>query len=99
MVLAAFKLMIIDQIYSAEDKKANNSELILKILNKVLIQNKNIDKQDLYQTNKEEIIKEKLKIKMLTKVARLENILSEAFPGKKVSVKDNKNGTQTILIM
>ena len=75
-----------------------DSDLLLKILNKALIETKNSDDKELF-------VDENLKInsKNMSNIIPLDNsnlkrILSDIFPNKKIVVQDKNDGSQTIFL-
>ena len=72
-----------------------NSELLLKILNKTSVETKNSESKELF-------VNENCKIKSnnlnSSDNSNLIKILSEIFPDRKILVKDNNDGSQTIFL-
>ena len=82
-----------------EKNKNCNSELVLKIYKKSLIKNKINNEKELYVDENWKIsakVSDKIKC---DKNLKLTKILSKSFPNKNISIKDNKDGTQTIYIL
>ena len=87
---------------STEEFKDYDSELLLKILNKTLIEDeKGNDKGD----DKELFVDENWKInsKNMSNIissdnSNLKRILSDIFPNKKIMIQDNNDGSQTIFL-
>ncbi len=75
--------------------KDYNSELLLKILNSTTIETKNSDAKELFVDQNQKINSNNI---TPSDNSNLERLLSEIFPEKKILVKDNNNGSQTILI-
>ena len=73
-----------------------NSELILKILNKTAIENKNSDDKELFVDENWKINSKKINNIISSDNSNLKKILSEIFPEKKISIKNNNDGSQTI---
>ena len=101
--LEAKKLSI--HLYSRKNKE-DLLKLILKDREKVLIEDKTNDEVISFENAKAEeekialenaMAKEKLNINS-DKNSNLKRLLSESFPNKTISVTDNKDGSQTILI-
>ena len=93
--------MIKNFIENSKNVRDYNSELLLKILNKTSMESKS-------SANKELFVDENWKInsKNINNInniidsdnSNLERILSEIFPDKKIYVKDNDAGSQTIFL-
>ena len=86
-------------LYSRKTKK-ELVELILKDQKKLLIENTSNDDVD---AEEERLAIEKANTKeneyiISNKNKNLERFLSKSFPNKKITVTDNKDGSQTILI-
>ncbi len=75
-----------------------NSELILKILNKTSIENKNSDDKELFVDENWKINSKNINNIISSDNSKLKKILSETFPEKKISIKNNKDGSQTIFL-
>ena len=98
-------------LYSRKNKE-ELVQLILKHREKDLIEDKNNDKgiaeEERITLENANAIEEKLALEKakseveknvnVDKNSNLKRILSESFPNKKISVTDNKDGSQTILI-
>ena len=81
-----------------DDFKEYDSELLLKILNKTSIEKKNTDDKELF-VDENWKIKKKNMIKIISyDNSNLKRILLEIFPDKKISIKDNNDGSQTIFL-
>ena len=90
--------MIENQFCNSDNKKNYNSDLLLKIINRTLIEDKSNTEKELY-------VDENWKINAHDSIRiishenlELKRLLSKSFPNKKITVKDNKDGSQTILI-
>ena len=86
-------------LYSRKNKE-ELVELILKHRDKELIEDKHNDERI---AEEERFAFEKAKSEVeknviVDKNSNLKRILSESFPNKKISITDNKDGSQTILI-
>ena len=91
--------MIESQFYNSENKKDHNSELLLKIMNKALIEeNTNNDKELYVDENWKINSNDSIRI-ISDENSELKRLLSKSFPNKEITVKDNKDGSQTILII
>jgi len=75
-----------------------DSELLLKILNKSSIATKKADNREKFiDANWKENLKNTDNITSPDN-SNLKRILSEIFPEKKISIKDNNDGSQTIIL-
>ena len=75
-----------------------DSELLLKILNKSSIATKKTDNRELFiDVNWKDNFKNTDNITSLEN-SNLKRILSEIFPEKKILIKDNNDGSQTITL-
>ena len=75
-----------------------DSELLLKILNKSSIATKKTDNRELFiDVNWKDNFKNTDNITSLEN-SNLKRILSEIFPEKKILIKDNNDGSQTIIL-
>ena len=75
-----------------------DSELLLKILNKTLLINKSSDDEELFVDENWKISSKNIDNKIPSDNSNLKNILSEIFPDKKILIKDNNDGSQTIFL-
>ena len=75
-----------------------DSELLLKILNKTLLENKRSDKEELFVDENWKISSKNMDNIITSDNSNLKNILSEIFPDKKILIKDNNDGSQTIFL-
>ena len=75
-----------------------DSELLLKILNKTLLENKRSDNEELFVDENWKISSKNMDNIITSDNSNLKNILSEIFPDKKILIKDNNDGSQTIFI-
>ena len=73
-----------------------DSELLLKILNKTLLENKRSDNEELFVDENWKISSKNMDNIITSDNSNLKNILSEIFPDKKILVQDNNDGSQTI---
>ena len=81
-----------------ENIKDHNSELLLKILQKTSIETKNSEDKELFVDENWKINSKNMNNIISSDNSNLKRILSEIFPDKKISVKDNNDGSQTILL-
>ena len=75
-----------------------DTEFLLKILNKTSTEEANINDKELFVDENW-----KINTKVINNItpadnSNLERILSEIFPNKKISIQNNKNGSQTIFL-
>jgi len=75
-----------------------NSELLLKILNKTSIETKNSDDKELFVDENWKINSKNINNIISSDNSNLKKILSEIFPEKKISIKNNNDGSQTIFL-
>ena len=89
-------------IENSKDKPAKfidyDSELLLKILNKTSIETKNNDDKELFVDENWKINSKNMVNITPSDNSNLKRILSEIFPNKKILIKDNNDGSQTILL-
>ena len=74
-----------------------NSELLLKILNNTSIETKNSDDKELF-VDENWKINSNINNIISSDNSNLKKILLEIFPEKKISVKNNNDGSQTIFL-
>ena len=75
-----------------------DSELLLKILNKTLLENKSSDDEELFVDENWKISSKNMDNIIPLDNSNLKKILSEIFPDKKILIKDNNDGSQTIFL-
>jgi len=83
---------------STEKFKDYDSELLLKILNKTSQENKKDDDKELFVDENWKINSKNISNIILSDNSNLERILSDIFPNKKIVIKDNNDGSQTIFL-
>ena len=83
---------------SPEDFKDYDSELLLKILKKTSIETKNSEDSELFVDENWKINTKNMNNINPSDNSNLKRILSEIFPDKKISIQDNKDGSQTIFL-
>ena len=81
-----------------EEFKDYDSELLLKILNKTSLENEKGDDKELFVDENWKINSKNINNIMHSDNSNLKRILSEVFPEKEISIKDNKDGSQTIFL-
>ena len=75
-----------------------DSELLLKILNKTLFDNKSSDDEELFVDENWKINSKIIDNIIPSDNSNLKRILSEIFPDKKILIQDNNDGSQTIFL-
>ena len=81
-----------------ENVRDYNSELLLKILNKTSIERQNSEDKELFVDENWKINTQNMNNIIPSCNSNLKRILSEIFPDKKVLIKDNNDGSQTIFL-
>ena len=81
-----------------DDFKDYDSELLLKILNKTSIEKRNNDDKELFVDENWKINSKNMNKIVSYDNSNLKRILLEIFPDKKISIKDNNDGSQTIFL-
>jgi hypothetical protein len=75
-----------------------DSDLLLKILNKTLIDKVNSDGKEFFVDENWKINSKIMNDITSSDNSNLERILSEIFPNKQISIQNNKDGSQTIFL-
>jgi len=75
-----------------------DSELLLKILNKTLLDNESSDDEELFVDENWKINSKIMDNIIPSDNSNLKRILSEIFPDKKILIQDNNDGSQTIFL-
>ena len=75
-----------------------DSELLLKILNKTLIEPKNSDDKELFVDENWKINSKNMDNKIPSDNSNLKRILSDIFPNKKILIEEKNDGSQTIFL-
>ena len=83
---------------NSRNKRDYNSELILNILNAASMREKNNDAKELFVDENWRINSNNMNNIISSDNSSLKKILSEIFPDKKILVKDNNDGSQTIFL-
>ena len=81
-----------------EEFKDYNSELLLKILNKTSLENKNVDDKELFVDENWKINSKDMCNIIPSDNSNLKIILTDIFPNKKIVIQDNNDGSQTIFL-
>ena len=82
----------------SEEFKDYDSELLLKILNKTLLENQKGDDKELFVDENWKINSKNMSNKIPSDNLNLKRILSDIFPNKKIMIQDNNDGSQTIFL-
>ena len=83
---------------SHQEFRDYDSDLLLKILNKTLIEPKKIDDQELFVDENWKINSKNINNIIASDNSNLKRILSDIFPNNKIVVQDNNDGSQTIFL-
>ena len=83
---------------SRQEFRDYDSDLLLKILNKTLIEPKNSDDKELFVDENWKINSKNMDDKIPSDNSNLKRILSDIFPNKKIVVQDKNDGSQTIFL-
>ena len=83
---------------SYQEFRDYDSDLLLKILNKTLIEPKNSDDKELFVDENWKINSKNMDDKIPSDNSNLKRILSDIFPNKKIVIQDNNDGSQTIFL-
>ena len=81
-----------------EEFKDYDSELLLKILKKTSLENKKGDDKELFVDENWKINSKNNSNIIPLDNSNLKRILSDIFPNKKIMIKDNNDGSQTIFL-
>ena len=90
--------MIKDLKEGLEEFKDYDSELLLKILNKTLLENDKVVDKELFVDENWKINSENMSNIIPSDNSNLKRILSNIFPNKKIVIQDNNDGSQTIFL-
>ena len=83
---------------SPEEFKDYDSEMLLKILNKTSLETKKGDDKELFVDENWKINSKNVSNIIPSDNSNLKRILSDIFPNKKILIKDNNDGSQTIFL-
>ena len=83
---------------NSEIENVYNSELLLKILNKTSLKNKNIDDKELFVDENWKINSKNMENEISSDNSNLKRILSDIFPNKKIVIQNKNDGSQTIFL-
>ena len=81
-----------------DEFKDYDSELLLKILNKTLLESKKDDDKELFVDENWKINSKNMSKIMPSDNSNLKKILSDIFPNKKIVIQDNNDASQTIFL-
>ena len=81
-----------------EESKDYDSELLLKILNKTSLENKKGDDKELFLDENWKINSKNISNIIPSDNSNLKRILSDILPNKKIVIKNNNDGSQTIFL-
>ncbi len=83
---------------SPEELIDYDSELLLKILNKTSLETKKSDDKELFVDENWKINSKNMSNIIPSANSNLKRILSDIFPNKRIVIKDNNDGSQTIFL-
>ena len=83
---------------SPEEFKDYDSELLLKILNKTSLENEKGHYKELFVDENWKINSKNIENEILSDNSNLKRILIDIFPDKKIMIKNNNDGSQTIFL-
>ena len=83
---------------SNEEFKDYDSELLLKIINKTSVEIHKNDYKELFVDENWKINSKNMSNIISSDNSNLKRILSDIFPNKKIVIKDNNDGSQTIFL-
>ena len=83
---------------SPEQFQDYDSELLLKILNKSLLETNEGDDKELFVDENWKINSKNMSNITPSDNSNLKRILSDIFPNKKIVIQDNNDGSQTIFL-
>ena len=81
-----------------EEFKDYDSELLLKILSKTTLENEKGDDKELFVDENWKINSKNMSNIISSDNSTLKRILLDIFPNKKIVIKDNNDGSQTIFL-
>ena len=93
-----FKIMIENLKESPEEFKDYDSEVLLKILKKTLLENKKGEDKELFVDENWKINSKNISNIIPSDNSNLKRILLDIFPNKKIVIQDNNDGSQTIFL-
>ena len=81
-----------------EEFKDYDSELLLKILNKTLLENDKVVDKELFVDENWKINSENMTNVIPSDNSNLKRILTDIFPNKKIVIQNKNDGSQTIFL-
>jgi len=81
-----------------QEFRNNDSELLLKILNKTSVETKKNDDKELFVDENWKINSENIDTKIFSDNSNLKRILTDIFPNKKIVIQDKDDGSQIIFL-
>ena len=91
--------MIENKLYNPSNEKDHNSELLIKIMNKALMEEQTNNEKELYVDENWKINADFSQSIKSDENLELKKIFSKLFPNKKITVTNNKDGSQTIILI
>ena len=83
---------------SPEEFKDYDSELLLNIINKVSVETRKSEQEELFVDENWKINSRNISNIISTDNSNLKRILLGIFPNKKIVIQDNNDGSQTIFV-
>ena len=83
---------------SPEEFRDYDSEFLVKIINKTLVETKKSDDKELFVDENLKINSKNMSNIIHSDNSNLKRILSDIFPNKKIVIQDNNDGSQTIFL-
>ena len=81
-----------------QEFRNNDSELLLKILNKTSVETKKNDDKELFVDENWKINSKNIDTKIFSDNSNLKRILTDIFPNKKIVIQDKDDGSQIIFL-
>ena len=91
--------MIENQLTNPGHDKDHNSEFLLKIMNKTSMEEQTNNEKELYVDENWKINADFSQSIKSDENLELKEIFSKLFPNKKITVTNNKDGSQTIILI
>ena len=90
--------MIVILNESHEEFKDYDSEMLLQIINKALIETKKSEDNELFVDENWKINSKNMSNVIPSGNSNLKRVLSDIFPNKRILIQDNNDGSQTIFL-
>ena len=90
--------MILNFKESPEEFKDYDSELLLNVINKALVETRKSEEEELFVDENWKINSKNMSNIIPSDNSNLKRILSDIFPNKKIVIQDNNDGSQTIFL-